>query len=213
VWAIGRDWRDRHPRFHFYDQLEPSPDIATCCARSTATRSRSRSSRDSPSRLRRPHSAGGRLCGLPIRAAPRPVSVGYDSSGISRTAPDHPGKPVGCDLAEVALADLPMTPLGTVRPTQASAKYGAFFRIISSSWRAPLRNRTVDLLLTMERDSQFNQPTRNSVSASSWKYVAGHSRLRLYMAGSWPPEWPPSLLLWTHEFTTRMARRRSLLRA
>jgi hypothetical protein len=22
-----QDWRDRHLRFHFYDQLEPSPDI------------------------------------------------------------------------------------------------------------------------------------------------------------------------------------------
>jgi hypothetical protein len=27
VRAIGRDRRDRHPRFRFYDQLEPSPDI------------------------------------------------------------------------------------------------------------------------------------------------------------------------------------------
>ena len=33
------------------------------------------------------------------------------------------------------------------------------------------------------------------------------------MAGSWPPNWPPFLLSWRHEFTTRMARRRDLLRA
>jgi len=73
---------------------------ATCCARSTATRSRS--SGDSPSRLRRPHSAGTLLC----RYQPGPVQVitlkglpgtlfpgDMNSSGISWTAPDHPGNP------------------------------------------------------------------------------------------------------------------------
>jgi hypothetical protein len=126
---MGRDWRDRHPRFHFYDQLEPSPD-----ARSTATRSRS--SRDSPSRLRRPHSAGGRLRGLPIRAAPHPVSLGYDSSGIPRTARDHARNPGGCDLAGVALADLPMAPPGTVRPHQGLGRLLDFFSSLVCELRA-----------------------------------------------------------------------------
>jgi hypothetical protein len=40
-----------------------------------------------------------------------------------------------------------LRPLG---PTQASAGSSTFFRILSVSWRAPLRNRTVDLLLTMD---------------------------------------------------------------
>ena len=39
-----------------------------------------------------------------------------NGSGISRAAPEHPRKSGGCDLAEVGLADLPMTPLETVRP-------------------------------------------------------------------------------------------------
>lgn len=37
-----------------------------------------------------------------------------NGSGISRAAPEHPRKSGGCDLAEVALADLPMTPLETL---------------------------------------------------------------------------------------------------
>jgi hypothetical protein len=83
-------WRDRHLRFHFYDQLEPSPDIGDLRRRSTATRSRS--SGDSPSRLRRPQSRCLTVR-LPIGAARHPVSLGYDSSGIPRTAPDHPRNP------------------------------------------------------------------------------------------------------------------------
>ena len=43
--------------------------------------------------------------GLPGTLFPRVVN----SSGISRTAPDHPRKPDGRDHAGVALADLPVT--------------------------------------------------------------------------------------------------------
>jgi hypothetical protein len=87
---------------------------ATCCARPTATRSRS--SAESPSRLRRPHSAGTWPCRYQSGPAGHPVSLGCDSSGISRTTRYHPRKSGGRDLAEVAPADLPINPLGTVRP-------------------------------------------------------------------------------------------------
>jgi len=86
-----QDWRDRHLRFHFNDQLEASPHIGDLLCE--IDRDRPRSSGDSPSRLRRPQWRC-LTARLPIRAARHPVSLGYDSSGISRTAPDHPGNPV-----------------------------------------------------------------------------------------------------------------------
>jgi hypothetical protein len=87
---------------------------------------------------------------LPGTLFPRVVN----SSGISRTAPDHPREPGGCDHAGVALADLPVTadsaPCGQpLVPTGTQS----LVRIFSNKGilpGAPLRNRTVDLLLTME---------------------------------------------------------------
>src|ERR1700729_3145080 len=111
---------------------------ATCCATSTAIRPRS--SGDSPSRLRRPDSAS---------SCPALCSLGNDSSGISRTAPDHPGKPGGRDLAGVALAELPMTRPETVRPHPGFYGLFYFFSNLFCELGAPLRNRTVDLLLTI----------------------------------------------------------------
>jgi hypothetical protein len=138
-----RAWRDRHLRFHFYDQLGPSPDIGDLLRRSTATRSRSRSrsrwrsSGDSPSRLRRPQYRC-LAARLPIGAARHPVSLGYDSSGIPRTARDHSRNPGGCDLAEVALADLPMAPPGTVRPHHGLYRLFDFFSNISCELWSPV---------------------------------------------------------------------------
>ena len=44
----------------------------------------------------------------------------------------------------------PASPLEPLGPTQGSARQLNFFRILSLSCGAPLRNRTVDLLLTMD---------------------------------------------------------------
>jgi hypothetical protein len=69
---------------------------------------------------------------------------------ISRTARDHPGNPAVVAspkwLRPTRLGPF-SRPLG---PTQAFADYSNFFRIFPVNCGAPLRNRTVDLLLTME---------------------------------------------------------------
>src|ERR1700721_398479 len=57
---------------------------------------------------------------LLARACPAACSWDIDSSGILRTAPDHPRKPGGRDHTGVSLADLVMTRPETVRPTRAS---------------------------------------------------------------------------------------------
>ena len=69
----------------------------------------------------------------------------------------RPGKPGGCDLGAVALVDLPTPPMGPLGPTQAAARELNFFRVSSLTWRAPLRNRTVDLLLTMDSQQTCGQ--------------------------------------------------------
>jgi hypothetical protein len=81
--------------------------------------------------------------------ARHPVPQGYEQFRISWIAPDNPRKSGGRDHARVSLADLPATRPGAVRPHPALHGHYAFFRIVSLSWRAPLRNRTVDLLLTI----------------------------------------------------------------
>jgi hypothetical protein len=133
-----QDWNDRHR----------TP--ATCRARSTAAQSRS--SGDSPATLRRPHSAYLPVP-LPTRACPAPCSLGHeqfrDVMNCTGSSPETRGR----YLAGVALADLSMTRPGTVRPTRASACSSIFFRISSVNCGAPLRNRTVDLLLTISTAS------------------------------------------------------------
>ena len=62
----------------------------------------------------------------------------------------HPRKPGGRDLAEVALSGPPMTHPDTIRPHPGLKMMPYFFSNITCELRAPLRNRTVDLLLTME---------------------------------------------------------------
>jgi len=61
--------------------------------------------------------------GLPGTLFPRVMN----SSGISRTTPDHPRKPGGRDHADVALADLPMTRHETARPHQGRYRPSEFF--------------------------------------------------------------------------------------
>jgi hypothetical protein len=99
---------------------------------------------------RRPHSGDVELC-IPPRACPAPCSPGHDSYGISRRIARHPRKPGGRDLTEVALSGPPMTHPDTIRPHQGPKIRSYFFSIIACELRAPLRNRTVDLLLTMEK--------------------------------------------------------------
>ena len=53
-----------------------------------------------------------------------------------------------------------LQPLG---PTDALIAYAQCFRMISSRCGAPLRNRTVDLLLTMENHSQFDLVLRSNI--------------------------------------------------
>ena len=82
---------------------------------------------------------------------PGTVLPGYDRYGISRTMASHPRKPGGRDLAEVALSGPPMTHPDTIRPHPGPKMIPYFFSNITCELRAPLRNRTVDLLLTMDR--------------------------------------------------------------
>jgi len=86
---------------------------------------------------------------LPARACPAPCSRGYEQSrdltDCARSSPQTSGR----DLAGAALADLPVTRPGTVRPHLGLYGVSGLFSNLVCELRAPLRNRTVDLLLTM----------------------------------------------------------------
>jgi hypothetical protein len=84
------DWRDRHVRFHLHDQREPSPGIGGQLREID---------RDLNAILR-----GWAVRAVPVLAAPLPARACpasrsprgvMNSSGISRTAPDHPRRPGG----------------------------------------------------------------------------------------------------------------------
>jgi hypothetical protein len=80
-----------------------------------------------------------------------PVGGAEPGEVIDRTdCVESPPETGGRDLAEVALADPPLPPPGTIRPQPGPKNVYYFFRIIPLSCGAPLRNRTVDLLLTMD---------------------------------------------------------------
>jgi hypothetical protein len=123
--------------------------------------------------------------------ARHPVPQGYEQFRISWIAPDNPRKSGGRDHAGVALADLPATRPGAVRPHPALHGHYAFFRIVSLSWRAPLRNRTVDLLLTIGARSASRPGTsaegqvRRSTSAQLGAVQDGSRQLR-------PPKFLPT---------------------
>jgi hypothetical protein len=114
-----RDWvpylARPSPALRLYGQLEPSPGVGDL------PREIDRPHRDSlgtgPCRLRRPQRRY--LSGpLPAKACPAPCSLGReqfrDLTSCARLSPE----PGGRDHAEVALADLAMTPPQTIRPHQ-----------------------------------------------------------------------------------------------
>jgi hypothetical protein len=60
---------------------------------------------------------------------------------------------------------------------------------------APLRNRTVDLLLTMENQQCLVQVFRDQIGFTSWDNVVRYSYIGLDVAGSWPPSLAPILVI------------------
>jgi len=145
------------PVLRLYDQLEPPPGVGGLL------RGIDRPDRDllgiGPSRLRRPHSAGTSLCRCRPRHAWHPVSLGReqfrDLMSCARLSPERGGR----DLAGGALGDLAMTRPETVRPHQGLGRLSGFFSNLICELGATLRNRTVDLLLTMDSKT-ICQPAR-----------------------------------------------------
>jgi len=97
----------------------------------------------------RPGIGRGWIVPLPMRASPALCFPCYEGCpGNSRPARGIPGR---CrqDLEGAALAELSIPCWQPLVPTGNAQDIQNFFRIMPSSWRIPLRNRTVDLLLTM----------------------------------------------------------------
>jgi len=133
--ANGRG--SRSPRLRYTQPPGPSCFIGatvTCASTSLTSssyhrrrpagmidRDRSRSSADSPSLLRRPHSAVPGSPLLPTRACPTSCSPEMNSSGMSWTAPDHPC-PVTEDLPGVSTLNYsPVPATGQAIPPTSAA--------------------------------------------------------------------------------------------
>jgi hypothetical protein len=88
-------------------------------------------------------------CAVASQGLPGTCSLGReqfrDLASCARLSPE----PGGRDLARVALANLPMTRPMTVRTHQGLCKLSDLFSNLVCELGTPLRNRTVDLLLTM----------------------------------------------------------------
>ena len=108
-----------------YDQLEPSPGVGGLL------REIDRPDRDllGIGAVRAEASAQCRYLTVPLpaKACLAPCSLGHeqfrDLTSCARLSPE----PGGCDLAEVALADLAMTCPGTIRPHQDLYGLSDFF--------------------------------------------------------------------------------------
>ncbi len=101
-------------------------------------------------------------------------SLGHEQfrnlTSCARLSPE----PGGRDLAEVALADLAMTRPETVRPHLGRYRLFDLFSNLASELGAPLRNRTVDLLLTMHAGFVRRRPAESCYGTSGrWSCLAG----------------------------------------
>jgi len=72
-------------------------------------------------------------------------------------------------------------------PRRSSESFGK----LSLPAGAPLRNRTVDLLLTIENHRYSDLDRRSYIYGISCDNVARDRRLRLDKAGRWPPRLAP----------------------
>ncbi len=145
-------------RFHLSDELEPSPGISDLLRE--IDRGPIAIFWGSPVQAEASTQCRYRTVPLPNQGLPSALFQGYeqfwDLMGCARSS----RKPGDRDLAGVALADLPMTRPETVRPHPGLYRISDFFLNIVCELGAPLRNRTVDLLLTMEvRASAWAGPT------------------------------------------------------
>ncbi len=115
-------------------------------------------------------------CAVAARACPAPCSLGHeqfrDLTSCARLSPE----PNGRDLAEVALADLAMTRRETVRPHLGVSRPSDLFSILACELGAPLRNRTVDLLLTMHAGFVWHRRIKSDCRSSQGSQCLGTSR-------------------------------------
>jgi hypothetical protein len=147
--ARCQDWRDSHLRFRFDDQLQPLPDIGDLLRE--ADRDPIAVVGREPVQAEASGQRRDLTLPLPVGACPRSlfpwVVTAPGSRGLRGIIP---GNPRAVTLPKWLRVTCPSTLLGPLDPTPAPTAYCTFFRIFSLSCGAPLRNRTVDLLLTME---------------------------------------------------------------
>jgi hypothetical protein len=93
---------------------------------------------------------------------------GPGSHGLPEASPDLPAgsRGSGAGWAVHAPSQQPLD------PTRTLITNADFFRMMPSDWGAPLRNRTVDLLLTIENQHRSGLYRRNQTYVISCDYVA-----------------------------------------
>jgi hypothetical protein len=135
--ARCQDWRDSHLRFRFDDQLQPLPDIGDLLRE--ADRDPIAVVGREPVQAEASGQRRDLTLPLPVGACPRSlfpwVVTAPGSRGLRGIIP---GKPEGRDLAEVAPGDLPINPLGTVRPHPGAYRLLYFFSNIFFELRSPV---------------------------------------------------------------------------
>jgi hypothetical protein len=166
--ARCQDWRDSHLRFRFDDQLQPLPDIGDLLRE--ADRDPIAVVGREPVQAEASGQRRDLTLPLPVGACPRSlfpwVVTAPGSRGLRGIIP---GNPRAVTLPKWLRVTCPSTLLGPLDPTPAPTAYCTFFRIFSLSCGAPLRSRTVDLLLTIGVRSGYQSATlaKGQVRSSS----------------------------------------------